>query len=97
MGSDLVRVHVFISGLVQGVAYRFFAEKYAGRMEITGWARNLPDGRVEVLAEGSGENIEAFLARLREGPRLAQVDGFDVRREASTGEFRDFRVVFLSD
>jgi acylphosphatase len=97
MGSDLVRVRVFAGGRVQGVAYRFFAEKYAGRMGITGWTRNLPDGRVEVLAEASEENIEAFLERLREGPRLARVDGFEVRREAATGEFRDFQVVFLPD
>jgi acylphosphatase len=90
-------VRVFAGGRVQGVAYRFFAEKYAGRMGISGWARNLPDGRVEVLAEGAGENIEVFLELLREGPRLARVDSFDIRREASTGEFRDFRVVFLSD
>jgi len=97
MGSELVRVRVFASGRVQGVAYRFFAEKYAGRMGITGWVRNLPDGRVEVLAEGSGKNIEAFLERLREGPHLARVDGFAVRREASTGEFHDFQVVLLQD
>lgn len=97
MGSDLVRVRVFAGGRVQGVAYRFFAEKYAGRMGISGWARNLPDGRVEVLAEGSGGNIEVFLELLREGPRLARVDSFDIRREAPTGEFRDFQVVFLSD
>ncbi len=97
MGSELVRVRVFASGRVQGVAYRFFAEKYAGRMGITGWARNLPDGRVEVLAEGIGENIEAFLERLREGPRLAWVDGFVVRREAATGEFPDFQVVLFPD
>ena len=97
MGSDLVRVRIFAGGRVQGVAYRFFAEKYAGRMGVTGWARNLPDGRVEVLAEGSGVNIEAFLERLREGPRLARVDSFDIRRESSTGEFHDFQVVFLPD
>jgi acylphosphatase len=97
MASGLVRVRVFAGGRVQGVAYRFFAEKYAGRMGITGWVRNLQDGGVEVLAEGSNENIEAFLERLREGPRLARVDTFDVRREASTGEFRDFQVVFLPD
>jgi len=97
MGLDLVRVRIFAGGCVQGVAYRFFAEKYADRMGITGWARNLPDGRVEVLAEGSGGNIEVFLELLREGPRLARVDSFDIRREASTGEFRDFQVVFLPD
>jgi acylphosphatase len=97
MGSGLVRVRVFVGGRVQGVAYRFFAEKYAGRMAITGWARNLPDGRVEVLAEGSGLNIEAFLERLREGPRLARVDSFTVQREGSTGEFSDFQVAFLTE
>jgi len=96
MPSDLVRVRVFVSGRVQGVAYRFFAEKYANTLGITGWVRNLSDGRVEVLAEGRGENIEGFLDRLRQGPRLAQVDGFDVRRECAMGEFPDFRVVFSS-
>jgi acylphosphatase len=96
MGSDLVRVRVFASGRVQGVAYRFFVEKYANALGITGWVRNLPDGRVEVLAEGAGEDIEGFLDRLREGPRLARLDGLDVRRERATGEFSGFRVVFLS-
>lgn len=96
MGSDLIRVRGFASGHVQGVAYRFFAEKYANALGITGWVRNLPDGRVEVLAEGREENIEGFLDRLREGPRLARIDALDVRRERATGEFSDFRVVFFS-
>jgi len=94
MGSDLARVRVFADGRVQGVAYRYFAEKCAAALEITGWVRNLPDGRVEVLAEGRGENIELFLDKLREGPRLARVDSLDVMREAATGEFPDFRTAF---
>jgi acylphosphatase len=97
MGKELVRVRVFVDGRVQGVAYRFFAEKYAGRLGITGWVRNLADGRVEVLAEGTSHQIEAFLERLREGPSLARVDGFEVRREPPTGEFPDFRIAFLFD
>ena len=97
VGKELVRVHVIADGLVQGVAYRFFAEKYAARLGITGWVRNLPDGRVEVLAEGTGDHVEAFLERLKEGPSLARVDAFDVRREPATGEFGDFRIAFLSD
>lgn len=97
MRSDLVRVRVFASGRVQGVAYRFFAEKYAHSLGITGWVRNLPDGRVEVLAEGTEAGIEGFLERLRDGPRLARVEGFEVRRENATGEFSGFRVAFLSD
>ncbi len=85
MASGLVRVRVFAGGRVQGVAYRFFAEKCAGKMGITGWVRNLPDGRVEVLAEGAGENIEVFLERLREGPSLARVGSFAVRRGSFDG------------
>ena len=96
MGTEIVRVHVLIDGLVQGVAYRFFAEKYASRLGVTGWVRNLPDGRVEVLAEGSAERIETLLERLKEGPSLARVDVFDVRREPATAEFKDFRIVFPS-
>lgn len=97
MGKDLVRVRVFAGGRVQGVAYRFFTEKQAARLGLTGWVRNLDDGRVEVLAEGPAGPIESFLERLQQGPRLARVDSFEVRREPSTGEFRDFRVAFLSD
>jgi acylphosphatase len=97
MGKEIVRVRVLAGGRVQGVAYRFYAEKYAGLLGITGWIRNLPDGRVEVLAEGAAGSVETFLDRLREGPSLARVETFDVRREPPEGEFRDFRVVFLSE
>lgn len=97
MGNDLIRVRVFAGGRVQGVAYRFFVEKCAVRLNVTGWVRNLDDGRVEVLAEGSAGQVETFLERLREGPRLARIDAFDVRREASTGEFADFKITFLND
>jgi acylphosphatase len=97
MGDDRVRVRVFIGGRVQGVAYRYFAEKYASRLDIAGWVRNLPDGRVEVLAEGPEAGIRTFLARLREGPSLARVDSFEVRKEAATGEFREFRIGFFTD
>jgi acylphosphatase len=97
MREDLVRVRVFVGGRVQGVAYRFFAEKYAARLEVSGWARNLSDGRVEILAEGSPAHIETFLTRLRDGPGLARIDTFEVLREPATGEFRDFHVAFFSD
>ncbi len=96
MGRELVRVHVFIDGFVQGVAFRFFAEKHANRLSLTGWVRNLADGRVEVLAEGPAAEIETFLDRLREGPRMARVDRFDVRREKATAEFHDFHIDFFT-
>ena len=95
MTAELVRVRVLIGGRVQGVAYRYFAEKYAARLGLAGWVRNLPDGRVEVLAEGTEPPIAAFLARLEQGPALARVDSFEVSREAATGEFSTFRIGFF--
>jgi acylphosphatase len=58
---------------VQGVGYRYFAERSAHQSSVTGWARNLSDGRVEVHANGSPEQLDDFEARLRMGPRAADV------------------------
>ena len=95
--TNNTRAHVFLTGRVQGVAYRFFAEKYARSLGVTGWVRNRGDGRVEVLAEGDRASVDRFLGRLKEGPRLARVEDVDVRWEAYTGEFPDFRVSFSYD
>lgn len=95
--SGKARAHVLISGRVQGVAYRFFAEKWANALGVTGWVRNLHDGRVEVLAEGDRRSIDLFLERLRDGPRLAQVDGFEVEWGDSPGEFASFLIRFSGD
>jgi acylphosphatase len=62
-----------ISGRVQGVGYRYFAERSAHQAGVTGWARNLDDGRVEVHANGTPAQLEDFEARLRLGPRFADV------------------------
>jgi acylphosphatase len=95
VAKDLTRVHVLIDGRVQGVAFRYFAEKSATRLGLTGWVKNLSDGRVEVVAEGPAADVDQFLERLKEGPRLALVERFDVNREPATGEFPDFRVAFF--
>lgn len=89
------RLHIVISGRVQGVAYRYFAEKRAVSLSLTGWVRNLYDGRVEVVAEGERANLEVFLAELRKGPRLAQVEDVDVRWGEPTGEFVAFLIRFF--
>lgn len=67
-----------VRGDVQGVGYRAFARREACRLGLAGFARNLPDGRVEVLAQGRAEDLEAFEGRLRQGPGLASVE--DVSR-----------------
>lgn len=62
-----------ISGRVQGVGYRYFAEQSAHETGVTGWARNLDDGRVEVHADGNKKQLDDFEGRLRQGPRFADV------------------------
>lgn len=66
-------MHCFVSGKVQGVWYRASAKKYAQKLGINGWARNLPDGRVEVLACGYHDQLEQFYLWLQEGPQFAIV------------------------
>jgi len=72
MGAIKAR-RFLISGRVQGVGYRNFAERSAQEAGVTGWARNLDDGRVEVHANGTSGQLEDFEARLRQGPRFADV------------------------
>ena len=68
----------FVSGKVQGVFYRASTAERARTLGITGYARNLPDGRVEVLACGEAAKIEALIGWLQEGPPAAEVTGVDV-------------------
>ena len=63
-----------VTGRVQGVGYRFFAERAARELDVRGWVRNLPDGSVEAVVEGEEDAIARFLDRLRQGPRGARVE-----------------------
>ena len=92
----LSRVHAFVSGRVQGVAYRYFAERRAAEIPVTGWVRNLRDGRVEIMAEGEKADLESFLGFLHQGPRMAKVDGLNLLWEDYRGEFEDFRIEFMA-
>jgi acylphosphatase len=65
---------ITVEGLVQGVGFRDFARRHAAELALGGWVMNLPDGRVQVWAEGPRETIEILLRRLQRGPRLARVD-----------------------
>jgi acylphosphatase len=72
----------YISGRVQGVGYRYFAQRAAAALGLSGHARNLDDGRVEVYASGPSEALAEFSARLREGPRWADVRGVEEQEAA---------------
>jgi acylphosphatase len=88
------RLHAYISGRVQGVAFRFFAQHEARVLGLTGWVRNLYDGRVEVVAEGEREQLEQFLAELKKGPRLARVEKVEITWEEFRDEFLEFSVEY---
>jgi acylphosphatase len=75
-----------ISGMVQGVGYRAFAERCARQIGVTGWARNQDDGGVEVHANGTVKQLDDFEARLRQGPRWAQVRAVEVLEAAVSHE-----------
>lgn len=70
-------VHAYVSGRVQGVWFRAFTREHALANEVNGWAKNLPDGRVEVMLSGTGSAIEDVLAALQQGPPLAKVTGIE--------------------
>lgn len=79
------RLVALIKGRVQGVGYRAFAQKKALELGLSGYAENLPDGRVEVVAEGPKEDLLAFLHHLKQGPRLSRVDEVEVQWAEETG------------
>ena len=88
------RAHVFVSGRVQGVFFRDHTRRWATSLGLTGWVRNLLDGRVEVLAEGEKERLEDLVARLKQGPPMSEVRGVEVAWEDFRGEFGDFRITW---
>ena len=81
-----------ISGEVQGVGFRFFAQRIAARHQVVGYARNLPDGRVEVHAEGTPESVEGFKHDLAAGPQHARVEQVEELILDPTGTYKTFRI-----
>jgi acylphosphatase len=87
-----VRAHVLVSGFVQGVFFRHETRRMAQRHNLTGWVRNLRDGRVEAVFEGETKDVEAMIVYCHRGPLGAAVRDVKVFWEEPTGEFRDFQV-----
>jgi len=82
----------FIKGDVQGVGFRFFAQRAAARHQIVGYVKNLEDGRVEALAEGPARNVEAFKHELTTGPRFSSVDHIEEINLDPSGAYTSFRI-----
>jgi acylphosphatase len=89
--SKLIHAHVWISGRVQGVGYRYATVETASQLGLTGWVRNLPDGRVEAVFEGAREVVEDMLRWCHAGPPAAVVQDVKVEYEHPEG-LRGFEV-----
>ena len=85
------RKRVVVHGFVQGVGFRFAVERAAQLRGVAGWVRNLPDGTVEAVFEGGGDDVEALVGFCRHGPRGSTVDRVDVVAEPPEG-LAGFRV-----
>lgn len=92
---DNIRARAYVSGTVQGVFFRATTMEEANRIgELAGWVRNLPDGRVEVVCEGSREKVERLIAWLWHGPPSAHINDVSVTWGQATGEYREFRIAY---
>ncbi len=89
--QTVARCHLWVRGRVQGVGFRVFALQQAQRSGVAGWARNLLDGRVEIVAEGDKRALEEFVAGVRRGPAGAWVEDVRTEWEAPTN-MHGFRV-----
>lgn len=90
--KDRARLHLVISGRVQGVGFRFSAYDEAKDLALAGWVRNLPNGDVEIVAEGSRKNLQMLAAWAHLGPPSAHVTHVREDWSESTGGFREFRI-----
>jgi acylphosphatase len=87
------RVTVHYSGSVQGVGFRYTTQRQADRFEVTGYVRNLPDGRVEVVAEGQRAEIENFLAAVQEAT-AGYITDREVTESPGTGQYKRFSIAY---
>ena len=86
------RLEIRVHGRVQGVAFRWYAQRQAAGLGLTGWVRNLPDGSVRIVAEGSRQDLQALADWTACGPDHARIDGQGISWSEASGEFSDFRI-----
>jgi acylphosphatase len=92
--EDNVRARLLISGRVQGVAFRWETQRASQRHDVTGWVRNLPDGRVEAVIEGPRDQVNDLIDWCRKGPPAARVDSLDIQWGDFQGAFAGFDITY---
>ncbi|RQW01236.1 MAG: acylphosphatase [Calditrichaeota bacterium] len=82
----------YVHGMVQGVGFRFFTHRTASALGLSGYVKNLPDGRVEVVAEGPRDKLEELVQRLKEGPGGGEVEDVQVEWKSYKNRFDGFSI-----
>jgi acylphosphatase len=84
-------IEVYVSGVVQGVGFRYFTRRVAREMGIKGYVKNLPDGRVYIIAVGEDAMLDKFISAIKKGPRLSVVKKVEIS-EVESVKFDDFEI-----
>ncbi|MCS7307208.1 MAG: acylphosphatase [Aquificaceae bacterium] len=90
----MIAFRVYVSGIVQGVGYRAFSRRVANSYGLSGYVRNLPDGRVELFVQGDRDVVWSFLKELMDGPPGGRVDSMEVIKEVPRNEERGFTIKY---
>jgi acylphosphatase len=86
------RKHYLLSGRVQGVGFRYFAYRLARELGLNGWVRNLPDGTVEIEAQGEEDRLDQFLLEIKSGPQLAIVKDISIETRHNLERYENFTI-----
>ena len=88
------RIHVYVNGRVQGVFFRAETQRTAAALNLTGWVRNMEDGRVEALFEGEDSDVDKMVAWCKTGPPASRVDHVEATEEPYTGNLKGFKISY---
>lgn len=86
-------IHLYISGKVQGVNFRYFTKQKADVLGVTGWIKNLDDGRVEIMAAGKQDKLNQLIEWCKQGPSPAHVTGVELKWQDVTNKYSDFTII----
>lgn len=93
-GNKVKQVHLIISGRVQGVLFRSNTKNQADKLEITGWVKNLPNGSVEITAQGKRETLDNLISWCKAGPLFAKVEKLKVKWQKPSDFFQTFEIIY---
>ncbi len=90
--SDVIQAHVFIKGRVQGVFFRWWTQRQAKKLGLTGWVGNLADGRVEAVFQGTTEKVEKMIEKCKQGSAGAKIENVEMEKGKASSVFSGFEI-----